>query len=54
MRAKSERLVFIYETSVRTNLMRLRGRALRGQRLQIKAFRLLLMSRVKGETLLPA
>lgn len=37
MRAQPERLVFIDETSVKTNLTRLRGRAPRGQRLQMNA-----------------
>lgn len=35
MRAQPERLVFIDETSVKTNLSRLRGRAPRGQRLEM-------------------
>ncbi len=37
MRRQPERLVFIDETSVKTNLTRLRGRALRGERLQMDA-----------------
>lgn len=37
MRRQPERLVFIDETSVKTNLTRLRGRALRGQRLEMNA-----------------
>lgn len=37
MRRRPERLVFIDETSVKTNLTRLRGRALRGQRLRMDA-----------------
>jgi hypothetical protein len=37
MRQQPERLVFIDETSVKTNLTRLRGRALRGQRLRMDA-----------------
>ena len=37
MRAHPERLVFIDETSVKTNLTRLRGRSLRGQRLEMHA-----------------
>jgi len=37
MRAQPERLVFIDETAVKTNLTRLRGRALRGQRLEMNA-----------------
>lgn len=37
MRAQPERLVFIDETSVKTNLTRLRGRALRGTRLEMDA-----------------
>lgn len=37
MRTQPERLDFIDETSVKTNLTRLRGRALRGQRLQMDA-----------------
>lgn len=37
MREQPERLVFIYETSMKTNFMRLRGRAPRGQRLQMNA-----------------
>ena len=35
MRKNPERLVFIDETSVKTNLTRLRGRSLRGQRLEM-------------------
>lgn len=37
MRRQPERLVFIDETSVKTNLTRLRGRARRGQRLRMDA-----------------
>ena len=37
MRRQPERLVFIDETSVKTNLTRLRGRACRGQRLRMDA-----------------
>ena len=37
MRRQPERLVFIDETSVKTNLTRLRGRAPRGERLQMDA-----------------
>ena len=37
MRRQPERLVFIDETSVKTNLTRLRGRALRGERLEMDA-----------------
>jgi transposase len=37
MQAQPERVVFIDETSVRTNLTRLRGRSLRGQRLTMDA-----------------
>lgn len=37
MRQQPERLVFIDETSVKTNLARLRGRAPRGQRLDMDA-----------------
>jgi transposase len=37
MRRQPERLVFIDETSVKTNLARLRGRAPRGERLQMDA-----------------
>ncbi len=37
MRTQPERLVFIDETSVKTNLSRLRGRSLRGERLQMDA-----------------
>ena len=37
MRAQPERLVFINETSVKTNLTRLRGRCLRGERLEMNA-----------------
>lgn len=37
MRQQPERLVFIDETSVKTNLTRLRGRARRGQRLEMDA-----------------
>ena len=37
MRAQPERLVFIDETSVKTNLTRLRGRSWRGQRLSMDA-----------------
>ena len=37
MRQQPERLVFIDETSVKTNLTRLRGRALRGERLEMDA-----------------
>jgi transposase len=37
MRRQPERLVFIDETSVKTNLTRLRGRSLRGVRLQMDA-----------------
>lgn len=37
MRRQPERLVFIDETSVKTNLTRLRGRSLRGERLQMDA-----------------
>ncbi len=37
MRSQPERLVFIDETSVKTNLTRLRGRSLRGERLQMDA-----------------
>lgn len=37
MRGQPERLVFIDETSVKTNLTRLRGRAPRGLRLQMNA-----------------
>ena len=37
MRRQPERLVFIDETSVKTNLTRLRGRALRGRRLTMDA-----------------
>jgi len=37
MQAHPERLVFIDETSVKTNLTRLRGRSLRGKRLEISA-----------------
>ncbi|GAW34032.1 hypothetical protein RA2_01077 [Roseovarius sp. A-2] len=37
MRRQPERLVFIDETSVKTNLTRLRGRALRAERLEMDA-----------------
>ncbi len=37
MRLQPERLVFIDETSVKTNITRLRGRAVRGQRLEMDA-----------------
>lgn len=37
MRLQPERLVFIDETSVKTNLTRLRGRAPRGERLEMDA-----------------
>ena len=37
MRRQPERLVFIDETSVKTTFTRLRGRALRGQRLRMDA-----------------
>ena len=37
MQAHPDRLVFIDETSVKTNLTRLRGRSLRGQRLEMSA-----------------
>jgi len=37
MRKQPERLVFIDETSVKTNLTRLRGRATRGERLEMDA-----------------
>ncbi len=37
MQAKPERVVFIDETSVKTNLTRLRGRARRGARLEMDA-----------------
>ena len=37
MQAKPERVVFIDETSVKTNLTRLRGRAPRGERLEMDA-----------------
>ena len=37
MRRQPERLVFIDETSVKTNLTRLRGRAPRGERLEMDA-----------------
>lgn len=37
MRAHPDRLVFIDETSVKTNLTRLRGRSLRGHRLEMSA-----------------
>ncbi|MDF0604018.1 transposase, partial [Psychromarinibacter sp. C21-152] len=37
MQAQPERVVFIDETSVKTNLSRLRGRALRGERLEMDA-----------------
>lgn len=37
MQAHPDRLVFIDETSVKTNLTRLRGRILRGQRLEMNA-----------------
>jgi len=37
MRRRPERLVFIDETSVKTNLTRLRGRAPRGERLEMDA-----------------
>lgn len=37
MRKQPERLVFIDETSVKTNLTRLRGRSKRGQRLEMNA-----------------
>ena len=37
MRRQPERLVFIDETSVKTNLTRLRGRSLRGHRLRMDA-----------------
>lgn len=37
MQAAPERLVFIDETSVKTNLTRLRGRSMRGERLEMDA-----------------
>ncbi|MDK3072554.1 IS630 family transposase, partial [Sedimentitalea sp. JM2-8] len=37
MQAKPERVVFLDETSVKTNLTRLRGRAPRGERLEMDA-----------------
>lgn len=37
MQANPDRLVFFDETSVKTNLTRLRGRSLRGQRLEMSA-----------------
>ena len=37
MQAHPDRLVFIYETSVKTNLTRLRGRSLCGKRLEMTA-----------------
>lgn len=37
MRAAPDRLIFLDETSVKTNMCRLRGRALRGERLKAQA-----------------